>query len=74
MRLKIIKIGNTLGVALSEELLENLKISEGDDLFAQQTDEGIALKPYQTELMQQLSVVENVMDRNKYVLKKLADS
>jgi putative addiction module antidote len=45
--LQIRKIGNSLGLILSKELLARLKLKEGDKLhIVEQTERGIKLSPY----------------------------
>jgi putative addiction module antidote len=44
---QIKKIGNSLGLILSKELISRLKLSEGDKLhIVEQTERGIKLSPY----------------------------
>ncbi|SDN84130.1 AbrB family transcriptional regulator [Afipia sp. GAS231] len=45
--LQIKKIGNSLGLILSKEVLSRLKLKEGDKLhIVEQTERGIKLSPY----------------------------
>jgi putative addiction module antidote len=45
--LHIRKIGNSLGLILSKELLARLKLKEGDKLFViEQPERGLKLSPY----------------------------
>jgi len=45
--LQIRKIGNSLGLILSKELLARLKLKEGDKLYVvEQTERGMKLSPY----------------------------
>jgi putative addiction module antidote len=45
--LQIRKIGNSLGLILSKELLARLKLEEGDKLHVvEQTERGVKLSPY----------------------------
>lgn len=41
--LKIQRIGDGLGVALPEDILQKLQVSEGDTLWVRETPEGIEL-------------------------------
>ena len=44
---QIKKIGNSLGLILSKDLLARLKLNEGDKLhITEQTDRGVKLSPY----------------------------
>ena len=44
---QIKKIGNSLGLILSKDILSRLRLKEGDKLFVvEQTDRGLKLSPY----------------------------
>jgi putative addiction module antidote len=44
---QIKKIGNSLGLILSKDILSRLKLKEGDKLFiTEQTERGVKLSPY----------------------------
>jgi putative addiction module antidote len=45
--IQIKKIGNSLGLILSKDILSRLRLKEGDKLFVvEQTDRGVKLSPY----------------------------
>jgi putative addiction module antidote len=45
--IQIKKIGNSLGLILSKDMLSRLKLKEGDKLFVvEQTDRGVKFSPY----------------------------
>lgn len=72
-KLKITTIGNSTGVIIPIELLEKLRVSKGDTLFAIETSNGIELTPYNPEFAEQLEIAEKVMREDRDVLKKLAE-
>jgi putative addiction module antidote len=41
MKLKIRKIGNSLGASIPKEILERMNVGEGDSLYITQTPDGI---------------------------------
>ena len=45
-KLKIRKIGNSLGVTLPKEALEKMAVSEGDIVFLTDSPEGFKVTPY----------------------------
>ena len=45
-KLTIRKIGNSAGVILPKEALQDLKVNEGDVLILTRTPDGLALTPY----------------------------
>lgn len=74
MKLKITQVGNSAGVVLPRELLARLRLEKGDMLYVTETPDGIKLAPYDPEFDRQMQVAENVMRRNRDVLRRLADS
>lgn len=74
MKLKITTIGNSAGVVLPKELLAHLRLEKGDELYVTETPDGIKLMPYDPEFERQMEVAEEVMRKNRDVLRMLADS
>ena len=72
MKLKITTIGNSAGVILPRELLTRLRLEKGDELFALETPDGIRLTTYDPVLARQMEVAEEVMRKDRHVLRKLA--
>ena len=72
MKLKITAIGNSAGVILPKELLARLRVEKGDELFALETPDGIRLTTYDPTLAKQMEVAEEVMRKDRNVLRKLA--
>ena len=73
MTLKLTKIGNSTGVILPKELLEKLRVSQGDVLHVLETPRGIELTALDEELAKQMDVAERVMREDRDVLRKLAE-
>ncbi len=72
-KLKIVTIGNSVGVVLSKEILEKLRVKKGDTVFAIETSKGIELTPYNPELAEQMKLAEQVMREDRDALRKLAE-
>ena len=72
MKLKITTIGNSAGVILPRELLGRLRLKKGDELFALETPDGIRLTTYDPTLAKQMEAAEEVMRKDRNVLRKLA--
>jgi putative addiction module antidote len=70
--LKITTIGNSTGIILPKELLEKLRVSKGDTLFAIETSRGIELTAYNPEVAEQMKLAEQVMREDRDALRKLA--
>ena len=72
MKLKITAIGNSSGVILPKELLARLRVEKGDEVYALETPDGIRLTAYDPELAAQMEVAEQIMRKDRAVLRKLA--
>jgi putative addiction module antidote len=72
-KLKITAIGNSTGIILSKEILEKLRVSKGDTLFALETSKGIELTPFNPEVADQMKLAEQVMREDRDALRKLAE-
>lgn len=73
MKLKIRKIGNSLGASIPKEILEKLMVKEGDYLYVTETPEGILLSPYDPEFAEVLEIAQDVSSRYRNALKQLAE-
>ena len=69
---KIRKIGNSLGVTLSEQVRE-MGLQEGDSLYVVKTRDGIELTPYDPDFAEALDAGRDFMRRYPNAMKKLAE-
>ncbi|GGK13869.1 transcriptional regulator [Luteimonas terricola] len=72
MKLKITAIGNSAGVILPKDLLARLRLEKGDTLYALETPDGVRLTAFDPELAAQMDVAEDIMRKDRDVLRKLA--
>ena len=72
MKLKIRKIGNSLGASIPKEILEQMNVGEGDSLYVTQTPDGIKLTPYDPEFESAMEAAKNITNRYRNALKELA--
>ncbi len=70
--IKVRRIGNSLGVILSREMLSGLGVSEGDDLFAVRTPEGLRLTPYDPQFAAAIQSGRRYMRRYRNAMRELA--
>jgi putative addiction module antidote len=70
--LKIIQIGNSLGVTLPKEMLAVLKAEKGDVLTLTPAPDGFRLSTYDSEKTRQLEAARKVMKRRRHALRELA--
>lgn len=72
-KLKITTVGNSTGIILPKEILEKLRVSKGDSIFAIETSKGFELTAYNPELEEQLKLAEQVMREDRDALRRLAE-
>lgn len=72
-KLKITTLGNSVGIVLTRETLERLRVAKGDYLFATETPDGIEIRAYDDEFVEQMEIAEGVMCGDRDVLRKLAE-
>ncbi len=72
MKLKLTKIGNSLGVILPKETIAKLKIGKGDALFVTELPDGVMLSAYDEKVERQLRVGRDLMARYRETLRELA--
>jgi putative addiction module antidote len=70
--LRITTVGNSVGVVLPEEILERLRVENGDTLYVLDTPRGIELIAHDPEFVTQMEMAERVMQEDHDALKKLA--
>ena len=70
--LKLIEVGNSMGVVLPKELLARLGVQKGDTLYAVETPDGLRLTPSDAEFEAQMKVARRIMKERRAVLRELA--
>jgi putative addiction module antidote len=69
---KVRKVGNSLGVILTKDVVESLGVAEGDELFAIRTPDGIRLTPYDPDFAMAIESTRDYMRRHRDALHELA--
>jgi len=73
MNVVIRKIGNSEGVIIPKEMLNELGLQAGDELEINVRDGGFLMQPSDAEFTRQLGHAQRFMDKYKVALKKLAE-
>ena len=74
VELKVIKVGNSLGMRLPREVLNRMHLEGGDRLILTESPEGgYRLTPYDPEFEKQMRAAEEGMRRYRNTLKALAE-
>ena len=71
-KLKVRKIGNSLGVVLPKEVLAHLDVAVGGEVSVTKTPRGIELSAAEADFDAQMAVAREVMARRKRALRELA--
>jgi len=71
--LKVTTVGNSTGIVLSKDILAKLRVQKGDKLFVSETPNGIELSSYNPEFAEQMDMAEDIMRKDRDVLRKLAE-
>ena len=69
---KVRRVGNSLGVILTKDVGESLGVTEGDELFAVRTPDGIRLTPYDPDFAKAIESTRDYMRRHRNALNDLA--
>ncbi len=71
-KLKVRKIGNSYGVVLPKQLIDELGVGEGDEVFWVSTPDGVRLTPYVPEFAKVVEANRDYMRRHRNALRELA--
>lgn len=71
-KVKVRRVGNSLGITLSPEVLKRLQVGEGDEVFIVDQENGIGVTAYDPLFARKLAAVKAVAKRYRDALKALA--
>ena len=69
---RVRRVGNSLGVILTRDVVESLGVAEGDRLFAVRTPDGVRLTPYDPDFATAVESNRDYMRRHRDALHELA--
>jgi putative addiction module antidote len=72
MQTKVRKIGNGYGVLLPKQVIERLRVNEGDVLNLTETSSGIELSPYDADFSEQVEAFRRTEARHRNSYRELA--
>lgn len=70
--LKLVKIGNSTGMILPKELLQKLRVAQGDVLYLSESPDGVRLTATDPDFQRKMDVAEGIMREDRDVLRVLA--
>ena len=71
-RMKLLKIGDSLGLLIPKEELSRMRVEEGDVLFGVPNEQGLQLQPLDPKFEYKLKAFEKTRKRYKSSLNQLA--
>lgn len=72
-RLKLTKIGNSVGAILPRSMLASLNAGPGDTLFVTAAPGGFRITSYAPELEEQMNLAREIMRKRRDALRDLAE-
>lgn len=70
--LKLVKIGNSTGVILPKELLAQMRLDQGDEVYASETPDGVRLTATNPDFAKKMAAAEKIMREDRDILRELA--
>ncbi|MCY4047181.1 MAG: AbrB/MazE/SpoVT family DNA-binding domain-containing protein [Candidatus Dadabacteria bacterium] len=70
--IKVMRMGDTVGVILPEKVVAKLRVVAGDKLNVTETPTGVSLSRYDKRQEKVMEIADRVMEKERDVLKKLA--
>ncbi|MBY0612692.1 MAG: AbrB/MazE/SpoVT family DNA-binding domain-containing protein [Beijerinckiaceae bacterium] len=70
--LKVVQIGNSLGVVLPRDVLDELNVAKGDKLFITRSPEGYRVTRTDPDFERRMALAREIMRRRHAVLRELA--
>jgi putative addiction module antidote len=70
--LKVVRIGNSVGVIIPKDLLAKLGVGQGDTLYGVETLDGLRLSTSDPVFEEQMAVARRIMKERWAVLRELA--
>jgi len=71
-KLKLTKIGNSVGAVFPKEVLARMRVDAGDVVYLTETPDGVRVTPYNPDFERQMPIADRVMKRRRAVLRELA--
>ena len=72
MTLKLRAVGTSTGVIFPKDLLAQLGVKEGDEIFAIPTRDGLLLSPYNAEVAEEVRLGQEFMRKYRNTFHELA--
>lgn len=71
-KLKLIQIGNSVGVTLPKEMLARMNIDKGDTITVTSSPDGFRVSAFDEAQSAQLEAARRIMKKRRHALRELA--
>lgn len=71
-KLRIRKVGNSLGTTLPKEVLQKLRVREGDTVFVTETPDGVQITSHDPDFEKAMEAYRKVSTKYRNALRELA--
>ena len=72
LKVKVMQVGNSMGILLPKEALNKMKATKGDTLYLVEGPIGYTMTPYSQEFEEQMNAATRVMKKYRNALRELA--
>ena len=72
MELKLVRMGNSVGMILPKEVRARMKLASGDTVYLTETPDGYRITPYDPDFEAKMKKAEEIMSRYRNTLRELA--
>lgn len=73
LSLKIVQVGNSLGIVIPKDVLAQMRAGKGDTLYLTSAPDGLRLTAFNPRFGEQMEAAERVIGRRKNALRALAE-
>jgi len=70
---KVSKVGNSSALIIPRDLMDKLRLEQGDTVTISDTEAGLLVSPYDEAKTKQLDIAHKIMRENRNMLRKLAE-
>ena len=71
-KLKVRRVGNSLGIILTKDVADRLRVSADDTLFITETPDGVQLTPYDPEFEASMKTFEKTRAKYRNAFRELS--
>ena len=71
-KLKLTKIGNSVGAVFPKDVLARMNVDVGDVVYLTDSPDGVRVTPYNPSFERQMTVAEKVMKKRRSALRELS--